>query len=95
MITGPAKLDGQRTPLQDLETLYIGGAEPAVIRVGFGRPVPMIEVPVARRREGSESFENGTLVTGPNQVYARLSKEANDHDGSYHPGVGSRKQARG
>jgi hypothetical protein len=25
-------LDGQRTPLQDFETLYIGGAELAVIR---------------------------------------------------------------
>jgi hypothetical protein len=25
-------MDGQRTPLQDLETLYIGGAEPAVLR---------------------------------------------------------------
>jgi hypothetical protein len=47
MITGPAKMDGQRTPLQDLETLYIGGAEPAVIHVGFRRRVPIIEVPVA------------------------------------------------
>jgi hypothetical protein len=31
MITGPPA-DGQRTPLQDEETLYIGGAEPAVVR---------------------------------------------------------------
>jgi hypothetical protein len=31
MITEPQS-DGQRTPLQDLETLYIGGAELAVIR---------------------------------------------------------------
>ena len=29
MITEPPT-DGQRTPLQDFETLYIGGAEPAV-----------------------------------------------------------------
>ena len=38
-------LDGQRTPLQDLETLYIGGAEPAVMRRVLRRPVPPIEVP--------------------------------------------------
>jgi hypothetical protein len=31
MITEP-RTDGQRTPLQDFETLYIGGAEPAVSR---------------------------------------------------------------
>jgi hypothetical protein len=31
MITEPPT-DGQRTPLQDIETLYIGGAEPAVVR---------------------------------------------------------------
>jgi hypothetical protein len=31
MITEPPA-DGQRTPLQDIETLYIGGAEPAVVR---------------------------------------------------------------
>jgi hypothetical protein len=38
MITEPAT-DGQRTPLQEIETLYIGGAEPAVVRwarVGYG-----------------------------------------------------------
>jgi len=34
MITGP-RTDGQRTPLQDFETLYIGGAEPAVVRRGL------------------------------------------------------------
>jgi hypothetical protein len=31
--------DGQRTPLQEIETLYIGGAEPAVVRrarLGYG-----------------------------------------------------------
>jgi hypothetical protein len=29
---------GKRTPLQDIETLYIGGAEPAVVRrVRVGR----------------------------------------------------------
>jgi hypothetical protein len=31
MITEPPA-DGQRTPLQDIETLYIGDAEPAVVR---------------------------------------------------------------
>ena len=31
VITEPPT-DGQRTPLQDFETLYIGGAEPAVVR---------------------------------------------------------------
>jgi hypothetical protein len=31
MITEPSA-DGQRTPLQDIETLYIGDAEPAVVR---------------------------------------------------------------
>ena len=37
MITEPPT-DGQRTPLQDIETLYIGGAEPAVVRrVRVGR----------------------------------------------------------
>jgi hypothetical protein len=36
MITGP-RTDGQRTPLQDFETLYIGGAEPAVVRRGLRR----------------------------------------------------------
>jgi hypothetical protein len=38
MITEPAT-DGQRTPLQEIETLYIGGAEPAVVRrvrLGYG-----------------------------------------------------------
>jgi hypothetical protein len=38
MITEPST-DGQRTPLQEIETLYIGGAEPAVVRwarVGYG-----------------------------------------------------------
>jgi hypothetical protein len=27
--------DGRRRPLQDFETLYIGGAEPAVVRRSF------------------------------------------------------------
>jgi hypothetical protein len=31
MITEPST-DGQRTPLQEIETLYIGGAEPAVVQ---------------------------------------------------------------
>ena len=31
MITEPAT-DGQRTPLQEFESLYIGEAEPAVVR---------------------------------------------------------------
>jgi hypothetical protein len=34
MITEPPT-DGQRTPLQDFETLYIGGAKPAVVRRAF------------------------------------------------------------
>jgi hypothetical protein len=34
MITEPPT-DGQRRPLQDFETLYIGGAEPAVVRRAF------------------------------------------------------------
>jgi hypothetical protein len=34
MITEPIT-DGQRTPLQVFETLYIGGAEPAVVRRAF------------------------------------------------------------
>src|SRR3979490_1016135 len=34
MITEPPT-DGQRTPLQDFETLYIGGAGAAVVRWGF------------------------------------------------------------
>jgi hypothetical protein len=34
MITEPPT-DGQRTPLQDFETLYIGGAEPVVVRRAF------------------------------------------------------------
>jgi hypothetical protein len=34
MITEPPT-DGQRTPLQDFETLYIGEAEPAVVRRAF------------------------------------------------------------
>jgi hypothetical protein len=34
MITEPAT-DGRRTPLQDFETLYIGEAEPAVVRWAF------------------------------------------------------------
>jgi hypothetical protein len=28
-------MDGQRTPLQDFETLYIGEAEPTVVRRAF------------------------------------------------------------
>jgi hypothetical protein len=35
MITEP-RTDGQRTPLRDFETLYIGGAEPAVRRAFVG-----------------------------------------------------------
>jgi hypothetical protein len=31
MITEP-RTGGQRTPLQGFETLYIGGAEPAIVR---------------------------------------------------------------
>jgi hypothetical protein len=34
MITEPPT-DGQRTPLQEFETLYIGEAEPAVVRRAF------------------------------------------------------------
>jgi hypothetical protein len=34
MITEPPT-DGQRTPLQEFETLYIGGTEPAVVRRAF------------------------------------------------------------
>jgi hypothetical protein len=34
MITEPPT-DGQRTPLQDFETLYIGGGEPVVVRRAF------------------------------------------------------------
>jgi hypothetical protein len=34
MITEPPR-DGQRTPLQDFQTPYIGGAEPAVVRRAF------------------------------------------------------------
>ena len=34
MITEPPT-DGQRTPLQEFESLYIGGAEPAVVRRAF------------------------------------------------------------
>jgi hypothetical protein len=30
MITEPSD-EGQRTPLQDVETLYIGGAEPVIV----------------------------------------------------------------
>jgi hypothetical protein len=40
MITEPTTM-GQRTPLQDIETLYIGGAELAVVRrVRVGRDGP-------------------------------------------------------
>jgi len=35
----------------------------------------MIEVPASCHHDGSRAIENGALVTGPNQVYARLSKE--------------------
>jgi hypothetical protein len=35
MVTEP-RTDGKRTPLQDFETLYIGGAEPAVSRRVLG-----------------------------------------------------------
>jgi hypothetical protein len=34
MVTEPAT-DGQRTPLQEFETLYIGEREPAVVRRAF------------------------------------------------------------
>ena len=66
MVTEPLT-DGLRTPLQDVETLYIGGAELAVVRrayVGY--------------------------TTGPIQ-FMRDAEEANDHDGAYHPGVGSKE----
>ena len=62
---------------------------------GSRRPAPVAEVPVACHHDGSRASKNGTLVTGPNQVYARFRRKFNDHDGSYRPGVGSRKQARG
>src|SRR5689334_16708895 len=41
---------------------------------GSGRPAPMIGVPAARHHDGSRASKRA-LVTGPNQVYARLSKE--------------------
>ena len=66
MVTEPLT-DGLRTPLQDLQTLYIGGAELAVVRracVGYIRP-------------GQFSL-------------CAVAKEVNDHDGAYHPGVGSK-----
>jgi len=50
MITEPPA-DGQRTPLQDIETLYIGDAEPAVVRqVRVG---PTGQIKTMRDCEGS------------------------------------------
>jgi hypothetical protein len=68
MITEP-RMDGQRTPLQDFETLYIGEAEPAVVRRAF------VGYDLAESRLGR-------FKTWPNQDYARLRRKFNDHDGS-------------
>jgi hypothetical protein len=81
MITEPGNgwaKDRSRTPLQDLETLYIGGTELAVVRRTL-RPVPLLKFlrPPATM---VQSFDHGTLATRPNQVYARLQRKFVDHD---------------
>jgi hypothetical protein len=60
MITEP-QLDGQRTPLQDLETLYIGGAERAVTWRARAADAPIEALwPATTTVHGFER----TLVTG-------------------------------
>ena len=74
MITEP-RTDGQRTPLQDFETLYTGGAEPAVVRralVGYDRP----NQDYARlRRKFNDHDGSYRLGVGSNGTSTRLNDE--------------------
>src|SRR5689334_17737149 len=72
------KTDGPRTPLQDRETLYIGGTELAVVRRPL-RPAPL-RSSCDHLPRWLGNFDHGTLATGPNQVYARLRRNFIDHD---------------
>jgi hypothetical protein len=60
MITEPPP-DGQRTPLQEFETLYIGGAEPAVVRRAF---VAYDEAKSMRDCEESLTTRTARIVLG-------------------------------
>ena len=67
MITEPPT-DGQRTPLQDFETLYIGGAEPAVVRrapVGYELAVSRLgQIKTMRDCEESLTTTMARIVLG-------------------------------
>jgi len=73
MITEPPT-DGQRTPLQDIETLYIGGAEPAV----FAGSVSAMTGPnqdYARLRRKFTTTMARTSWVGSNGTSTRLNDE--------------------
>ena len=79
MITEPPT-DGQRTPLQDFETLYIGGAEPAVVRrslVGYDGAKSRL-CAIAKEvndHDGSYRLGDGSLGTGLMGTSTRLNDE--------------------
>jgi hypothetical protein len=91
MITEPPT-DGQRTPLQEFETLYIGGAEPVAVRRAY----------VAMNWQYQDLAESGLgrIKTLPDQDLAKsrfgqiktmrdCEGKFNDQDGSYRLGDGS------
>ena len=72
MITEPP--DGRRRPLQDFETLYIGGAEPAVVRRAF---------------VGYQNQDLAVSRLGQIKTMRDCEGKFNDQDGSYRLGDGS------
>jgi hypothetical protein len=80
MITEPPT-DGQRTPLQDFETLYIGGAEPVAVRrafVGYELAESRLgQIKTMRDCEGSLTTRMARIVlgTGPMGTSTRLNDE--------------------
>jgi hypothetical protein len=74
MITEPPT-DGQRTPLQDFETLYIGGAEPAVVRRSLVGYDGANQDDVRLRREFNDQDGSYRLGVRSNGTSARLNDE--------------------
>jgi hypothetical protein len=78
MITEPP--DGRRRPLQDFETLYIGGAEPAVVHRPFGHDgakIKPIRVTSTRDCEENLTITMARIVsgTGPMEQARGLNDE--------------------
>src|SRR5450631_1790286 len=75
MITEP-RTDGQRTPLQDFETLYIGGGEAAVSRrATVGRDGAKSRLCAIAKESLTTRMARIVLGTGPYGTSTRLNDE--------------------